>query len=244
MDARSVILERISSSLGRTGRLNAEGYVPITAPAPEVPHAYRTASDLSTERLIEIFADRLADYNAGVARVSAAELPATVARLLDEADDIVIPADLDRAWVGEFAGRVLTDSREEPQPVDVLNAVGAVVTGSTTAIADTGTICLSGPHCGRRAITLVPDHHVCVVRAADIVDIVPQAVARLQEAGLSTAPQTWASGPSATVDIEFERVAGVHGPRRLDVVIVVDEDEPEVHAGTQAAAQADPRDSA
>jgi L-lactate dehydrogenase complex protein LldG len=112
---------------------------------------------------------------------------------------------------------VAVDSPQRRLTVAELDAVDAVVTAAAVAVSETGTIMLDGsPSQGRRIISLVPDRHVCVLRAADIVEVLPEAVARLE----ATAPQTWISGPSATSDIELERVEGVHGPRTLDVLIL------------------------
>lgn len=220
MDARTEILSRINSSLRRTGTPNADGFVPAEHPMPEVASDAVSVTTEAHTDIVELFVDRLEDYDAGVHRVRESEAAATIAGLFLDADDVVAPHDLDETLIAEFDGAVLWDSVEDPQPVERLNTVGGVLTQSVVSIADTGTICLSGPGCGRRAITLVPDHHVCLVRKEDIVRIPPEAVRVLVERGLADRPQTWVSGPSATVDIELERVAGVHGPRTLDVVIV------------------------
>jgi L-lactate dehydrogenase complex protein LldG len=144
------------------------------------------------------------------------DVPGAVAAFLEGARTVVVPPGLPGAWLGAFTGEVRAD--DPPLSVDELDHLDAVVTGAAVAIADTGTFVLDSgaPDQGRRVITLVPDHHVCVVRADDVVSSVPEAVARLDP----TRPLTFVSGPSATSDIELDRVEGVHGPRRLDVVLV------------------------
>jgi L-lactate dehydrogenase complex protein LldG len=122
-----------------------------------------------------------------------------------------VPPGLPAGWVG---GGVVDDGTLSTTDLD---ATDAVVTGCVVAIAETGTIVLdAGPGQGRRALTLIPDLHVCVVRADQVVQTVPEALARLDP----TRPQTWISGPSATSDIELDRVEGVHGPRTLEVVLL------------------------
>lgn len=204
MNARTEILDRLRSALHDA---------PV---APDIPRTYRHDSGLSAEERIELLSDRLLDYKAGVSVVEEAEVPARVAELLGEASAYVIPAGLEESWTAFAPGRI-TDSPEAPLSVAELDAVDAVVTGCAAAVAETGTIILDGsPDQGRRAISLIPDHHICLVRAGDIAGVLPEALRRLD----STHPLTWISGPSATSDIELERVEGVHGPRTLDVVII------------------------
>ncbi len=169
--------------------------------------------------LLDLLAANLTDYRAHVHRCSAAELPASVARLLAErgSRSAVVPSGLPPHWLSAVDGVELLPATDALGATE-LDAVDSVVTGCALAVAETGTIVLDGgPDQGRRMLTLVPDHHICVVRAPEqIVASVPRALPRLDP----TRPLTWISGPSATSDIELDRVEGVHGPRTLDVVLV------------------------
>jgi L-lactate dehydrogenase complex protein LldG len=197
-DARTEILARIGTALN--GR---------SAPPP-VPRHYRTSRQYPS--LVELAAERIADYRANVHRCTAVELPAKIAGLVADRHTMIAPAGIPEEW---RTGGVRWLA--EPLSVPELDRAGGVLTGCALVIAETGTIVLdAGPDQGRRALTLVPDYHLCVVRGEQIVGTVPEAVARLEP----TRPVTLVSGPSATSDIEFNRVEGVHGPRTLDVVIV------------------------
>lgn len=215
-DARTEILQRVRSSLGAA----------TSEPAP-IAREYRASGSLDVSARIELLIDRLEEYDATVTRVPETDISRAVADFLHDASTIVLPEALPAGWlerVGEDVEggeppEVVRDSAEHPIDMATIDTVDAVVTGSFVSIADTGTIVLVGAESGRRVTTLVPDHHVIVVRAADIVEIVPEGIRRIVDAGLDTDPITMVSGPSATVDIEFIRVHGVHGPRRLDVVI-------------------------
>lgn len=185
--------------------------------APTVPRDYRRVGALApgSAEVLDRLAETVADYRAVVHRVASAdEVAGVLATVLAGASSVVVPPGLP-AWGDAVPGRRVDDP---PLPVAELDAVDAVVTGAAVAIADTGTIVLAAtsPDQGRRVITLVPDHHVCVVPAEAVVCSVPEGVARLDPDG----PLTFVSGPSATSDIELDRVEGVHGPRRLDVVLV------------------------
>jgi L-lactate dehydrogenase complex protein LldG len=165
---------------------------------------------------VERLVDRLEDYKARVEVIPRAQLAAAIRARL-EGKEFAVPAGFPSEWLDpSLAAHAVTDSREAPLAVGRLDALDAVVTSSAVSIAETGTIVLDGsPDQGRRAISLVPDHHVCVVPVETIVGIVPEGFARLD----TTRPLTLISGPSATSDIELERVEGVHGPRALDVII-------------------------
>lgn len=170
---------------------------------------------LSPTQTVEQFAEYAAEYRARVTRVDEAGVPEALRRLL-AGERVAVPEGLPPAWL---AG--LDAAPDRGQGHAELGACGAVLTTCAVAIAETGTVVLDhGPGQGRRALTLLPDHHVCVVYASQVVDSVPQAFAALRGAVRAGQPLTWISGPSATSDIELSRVEGVHGPRRLDVVIV------------------------
>jgi L-lactate dehydrogenase complex protein LldG len=166
-----------------------------------------------------LFAERVADYDATVSRVPARSL----ADALEEtcrrrgATRLAVPTDLPPEW--RPPGIELVEDHELSN--EALDQVDGVLTGCALAIAETGTIVLdSGARQGRRALTLVPDWHLCVVEESQVVETVPQGVELLEEAARDGRPVTFVSGPSATSDIELSRVAGVHGPRRLDVLLV------------------------
>ncbi|MEU0391560.1 LUD domain-containing protein [Streptomyces sp. NPDC006208] len=208
---------RASSRDRILGRIRA-----AVADAPAAPEAARDYLESHTPHdpaaLLDLLHENLADYRAHVHRASEAEVPALIARLLAGrgARSVAVPDGLPPAWLAAADVERRTD--EVPLTPYELDATDAVVTGCALAIAETGTIVLdAGPGQGRRALTLVPDLHICVVRAPDqIVASVPQAMPRLDP----TRPLTWISGPSATSDIELDRVEGVHGPRTLEVVLL------------------------
>jgi L-lactate dehydrogenase complex protein LldG len=197
-----------------------------------VERAYRRSLGLDRSATVDRFCERVADYRATVHRVGEAEVAATVAHV--EASPLLVPDGVPETWLPETIkvvrdGRpVSSPSRRPTSTPSELDAVGGVLTGCTLAIAETGTIVLSGaPAEGRRALTLVPDLHVCVVRSGQIVDSVPAAFDALGPLVRDERrPLTFVSGPSATSDIELDRVEGVHGPRTLIVIVVADQEEP------------------
>lgn len=186
-----------------------------------VPRDYlREHGARSIEETVDLLAGNLADYRAIVHRCARADLAATIGGILAArgAKTVLVPPGLAVEWPATAGAERIAD-RAESTPHE-LDQVDSVVTACAAAIAETGTLVLDGsPDQGRRRITLVPDHHVCVVRVPEqVVSSVPQALERLDP----TRPLTWISGPSATSDIELDRVEGVHGPRTLEVVLVDD----------------------
>jgi L-lactate dehydrogenase complex protein LldG len=215
--------------LGRVERALADVPQDDTPYDQAVERGYlREHGDRSVEQTVDLLAENLADYRALVHRCTEAELAAVIAGLLAErgARTVVVPAGLEPSWLAATDVEQIAD-RAENTPHE-LDRVDSVVTACAVAAAETGTIVLDGgPDQGRRRITLVPDHHICVVRVPDqVVSSVPQALRRLDPAR----PLTWISGPSATSDIELDRVEGVHGPRTLEVVLVSGQASVEVNA--------------
>ncbi|MDI2128862.1 LutC/YkgG family protein [Yinghuangia seranimata] len=185
-------------------------------PRAEVDRSYRRERDAGTD-LVGRFAERVADYRARVLRADSSDLVETAAALLREAGvrRLVVPPGERLAWLAATGVELVYD--DPPLTVTQLDAAEGVATECAVAVAETGTIVLDGgPDQGRRALSLLPDYHLCVVRAEQLVGTVPEAVARLDP----YRPQTWISGPSATSDIELDRVEGVHGPRRLHVLLL------------------------
>ncbi|GLZ41010.1 LUD domain-containing protein [Actinokineospora sp. NBRC 105648] len=222
MDAKSEILSRIRTALG-----------PDRTPV-DVPRTY-TRTTPETDDIPTLFATRAADYQARVRRVTAQPTlagpggptalipfdPVPVAAAITDllktthVRSLVVPADFPEALLPQDNYVIRRD--DPPLPVADLDTTDAVLTGCAAAIAETGTIILNaGPLQGRRALTLIPDTHLCLVRADQIVGTVPEALSTVD----ATAPLTWISGPSATSDIELHRVEGVHGPRTLLILII------------------------
>jgi L-lactate dehydrogenase complex protein LldG len=211
MTPRDEVLSRIRAAVAASKPDSVTEVVPQPVPA------YRTSGDPDRARLLDLLEERLIDYRATVRRAAAAGLAAAVGTALTQrgARRVVVPPGLDLPALPAGVEAV-PDGGLGPQDLDALDGV---VTGAAVAIAETGTIVLNGsPDQGRRAITLVPDYHLCIVRADQVVELVPEAVDRLApSAGQAL---TWISGPSATSDIELSRVEGVHGPRTLEVILV------------------------
>ncbi|CAN5752689.1 LUD domain-containing protein [soil metagenome] len=187
-----------------------------------VERGYRRRDDATREETIARFAERTAEYEAKVNRVAREELPGAIQEALKGrgVKRLVIPPYLPKGWIPADL-ETLRDAAHSRLTEQELDQSDGVLTGSALGIAQTGTIVLdSGRAQGRRALTLLPDYHLCVVREEQIVDLVPEAFAKLEETVKAEGRAiTFISGPSATSDIELNRVEGVHGPRTLEVMI-------------------------
>ena len=204
MSAREEMLARIRT---------AHGVAPM--PRPPVPRDYRQADERTPADLVDLLEQRLTDYKAVVHRGN----EATIAEVLGRRAlaSLVVPAGVPESWRRAIPEAVRQVGDEPPLLPAELDRIDGVLTGCRLAIAETGTLVLDGgPDQGRRMLSLVPDYCLAVVRVEQVVAGVPQAVAALDP----TRPLTWISGPSATSDIELDRVEGVHGPRTLDVVLL------------------------
>ena len=210
MTAREEILARVRRALADVPSAeDPEGV--------EVPRAY---AEHEPEGTIDRFIERVSDYGAGVTEVPGADVASAISEVCRAAgiQRVVVPADLPADWLPtDLEARTDVDI-----DIDTLDEIGAAITGCALAIAETGTIVLdAGERQGRRALTLVPDFHLCIVEDPQVVDGVPSAIRRLADTlRAERRPVTFVSGPSATSDIELSRVEGVHGPRRLELIVV------------------------
>jgi L-lactate dehydrogenase complex protein LldG len=187
-----------------------------------VERGYRKEDDAPRDEIVERFAERVAEYEATVHRVSESDLPREIAEALERRNirQLVVPDDLLEGWVPAGV-EILRDAARTPLSDEELDRSDGVLTGCSLGISQTGTIVLdAGEGQGRRALTLLPDYHLCVVREDQVVGLVPEAFAKLEETVKNEGRTiTFISGPSATSDIELNRVEGVHGPRTLEVLI-------------------------
>jgi L-lactate dehydrogenase complex protein LldG len=212
--ARDDVLARIRTALGSSAQSHEQ---PVSDGITAGP-GLRARNGQNTGELLDLLAERLADYRGVVRRTTRASLGAAVDAALAgrTARRVVVPGGLALSAL-PVGVEILAD--DETLSASDLDGLDGVITGAAVAIAETGTIILDGSAGqGRRAITLVPDYHLCIVHAEQVVGTVPEAIERL--AATADRPLTWISGPSATSDIELERVEGVHGPRTLEVILV------------------------
>jgi L-lactate dehydrogenase complex protein LldG len=212
--SRERILRRIRTANERAG-----------APSQPIPREYQRAGDGTVGETLALFEERVREYDARVFPVRRTEIAKRAAEILSEAGRrrIAVPSGSPAEWrasgiewVIDKAGSTLEDA---PLSYEVLDGVDGAMTGAALAIAVSGSIVLQhGPAEGRRVLTLLPDYHLCVLQASDVVETLPEGFARLDP----LRPTTFISGPSATADIEMVRIKGVHGPRSLDVLLVED----------------------
>jgi L-lactate dehydrogenase complex protein LldG len=210
--ARAEVLRRIRAAKG-----GASDGVAARVEWDGVAREYRRSGTRVGELVLELLEDRLRDYDAAVVRSTGEDVARSVAGMLTErgVKRMVVPEGLKPEWLPDGVEFVVDDGLSAAE----LDGFDGVMTGATLAIAETGTVVLqSVAGQGRRAVTLVPDYHLCLVRVDDVVETVPEAMERLQ--ATATLATTFVSGPSATADIEMTRIKGVHGPRFLSVILI------------------------
>jgi L-lactate dehydrogenase complex protein LldG len=208
-NARDEVLARVRRGIGPPFNRSTE--------YASLPRRYRQRGLLSREQVLETFLDRLRDYGCGVYRCSESDLPETIGHVLTERGkrSLLVPSGVSRQWLPP-AFDFIRDPKMTNQELD--RAEG-VATGCAVAIAATGTIVLAhSSSAGSRALTLIPDYHLCIVLEQQVVETVPEGIEQM--ANFSMQPLTTVAGPSATADIEMTRVKGVHGPRTLDVILL------------------------
>lgn len=189
----------------------------------EVPRKYHRKGERTGDEVISLFAERVGEYKARVKRIRHTELTRVITESCsrEEARKLVVPADFPKEWLPDSVDS-LWDNPANPLTHQELDDSDGVITTCALAVAETGTIILdAGEGQGRRVLTLLPDYHLCIVRASQIVELVPEGFAYFESSVKKEGrPVTFISGPSATSDIELSRVEGVHGPRRLEVLIM------------------------
>jgi L-lactate dehydrogenase complex protein LldG len=207
LSAREAVLKRIRTALAGTS----------DTPRAIAEPAYRRRGYLDRAACLELFIDRLIDYDAAITQVEdEAAIASAIAASLQQAGEqrVVVAAEFPQGWLPPGQQVVVDDAVS----IAEIDGVDSVVTTCEVAVASTGTIILKHVGAqGRRVITLLPDHHICLVRRNQVVELLPEALALLDPT--DPAPLTTISGPSATSDIEMTRVRGVHGPRRLTVIL-------------------------
>jgi L-lactate dehydrogenase complex protein LldG len=196
--------------LQRIRRANAQ-----SAAQPPIPRDYDRISGRTPAETLAHFEERLRDYDARLFTANRGDIAIVIAEILIAANRhrIAIPTGLPTEWRDDSIEWTPDDNLS----VDALNSVDGVMTAATVCVAASGSIALQhGPAEGRRSLTLLPDYHLCIVEASQVVETLPEAFARLDP----FRPVTFISGPSATADIEMTRIKGVHGPRFLDVLLI------------------------
>lgn len=217
-DSKTVILKRIQNALGKKSEVAS---IPDRA---SLPRDYNQKSTLDEKDRTQLFIDRVNEYKAEVEKISESSISIKISELCHKSDikTLVVPSGLDEDWLAGIPPEIKLLSDDPPLTNEELNSSNAVLTSCFLGVAQTGTIILdAGPGQGRRALTLLPDFHICVISESQIVGIFPEAIRQLNEVVKNSGkPITMISGPSATSDIELNRVEGVHGPRKLHVLIV------------------------